>query len=83
MFSSASAVASRLAGAAFVTARRAPVRAASSSGAQRWSSVEAKLKEMGIELPPAGESLGSYVSTVRTGNLVFTGTWRGLGAVVL
>lgn len=73
MLSSASSVASRLAGAAYVAARRAPVRAASCNGAQRWSHVEAKLKEMGIELPEAGAALGSYVATVRTGNLVFTG----------
>ncbi len=33
--------------------------------------VEAKLKELGIELPPAVTPVANYVPTVRTGNLVF------------
>ena len=33
--------------------------------------VEAKLKEMGLELPPPGKPAGNYVHAVRTGNLVF------------
>lgn len=32
---------------------------------------EAKLKELGIELPKAATPLGSYVAAVRTGNLVY------------
>jgi len=32
---------------------------------------EAKLKEMGLELPPAGTPVANYVPAVRTGNLVF------------
>ena len=32
---------------------------------------EARLKEMGIELPPATTPVANYVSAVRTGNLVF------------
>jgi len=32
---------------------------------------EEKLKELGIELPPAPEALGSYVPARRTGNLLF------------
>ncbi len=32
---------------------------------------EEKLRELGIELPPAPEPLGSYVPAVRAGNLVF------------
>jgi enamine deaminase RidA (YjgF/YER057c/UK114 family) len=32
---------------------------------------EDKLKELGIELPPAPEALGSYVPARRTGNLLF------------
>jgi enamine deaminase RidA (YjgF/YER057c/UK114 family) len=34
-------------------------------------SPEDKLKELGIELPEAPRPLGSYVTCVRTGNLVF------------
>ena len=34
-------------------------------------SVEDKLKELGIELPEPPKPLGSYVPSVRTGNLVF------------
>ena len=33
--------------------------------------IEAKLKEMGIELPPAVTPVANYVPAVRTGNLVF------------
>jgi enamine deaminase RidA (YjgF/YER057c/UK114 family) len=33
--------------------------------------IEAKLKEMGIELPEPRAAGGSYVSAVRTGNLVY------------
>ena len=33
--------------------------------------IEAKLKEMGIELPPAVKPVANYVPAVRTGNLVF------------
>jgi enamine deaminase RidA (YjgF/YER057c/UK114 family) len=33
--------------------------------------VEDKLKQMGIELPKPGRPGGNYVSSVRTGNLVF------------
>ena len=33
--------------------------------------VEARLKEMGIELPPAVTPVANYVPSVRTGNLVF------------
>ncbi len=33
--------------------------------------VETRLKEMGIELPPAVKPVGNYVPAVRTGNLVF------------
>ena len=34
--------------------------------------VEARLKELGIELPEVGAPVANYVNTVRTGNLVFT-----------
>jgi enamine deaminase RidA (YjgF/YER057c/UK114 family) len=34
-------------------------------------SAEEKLKELGIELPGVPQPLGSYVPSVRTGNLVF------------
>ncbi len=36
------------------------------------STPEARLAELGIELPPAPRPVGSYVTAVRTGNLVFT-----------
>ena len=32
---------------------------------------EEKLKEIGLELPPAVQPVANYVTTVRTGNLVF------------
>ena len=32
---------------------------------------EQKLKEMGLELPPMSESLGTYEKAVRSGNLLF------------
>ncbi len=34
-------------------------------------SAEAKLKELGIELPPAPEPMANYVRAVQTGNLLF------------
>ncbi|GAB3337460.1 RidA family protein [Larkinella ripae] len=37
----------------------------------RAQSVEAKLKEKGIELAPPTASLANYVKAVRTGNLIF------------
>ena len=33
--------------------------------------VEARLKEMGVKLPPAVTPVANYVPSVRTGNLVF------------
>jgi enamine deaminase RidA (YjgF/YER057c/UK114 family) len=33
--------------------------------------IEARLKEMGIDLPPAATPVANYVSAVRTGNLLF------------
>lgn len=41
--------------------------------------VESKLKELGIELPPAPGAVAAYLPWVRTGNLVFTSgqlPWR-------
>ena len=38
---------------------------------QEARSPEARLKALGIELPPAPKPLASYVPTVRTGNLVY------------
>jgi len=32
---------------------------------------EAKLKEMGLELPPVAEAAGNYLGSVRVGNLLF------------
>lgn len=34
--------------------------------------IEEKLKELGLELPPAAKPVGAYVPAVRTGTLVFT-----------
>jgi enamine deaminase RidA (YjgF/YER057c/UK114 family) len=47
------------------------VLAASSAAAQQAASPEARLKALGIELPPAPVPIASYVPAVRTGNLVF------------
>lgn len=33
--------------------------------------IDARLKELGIDLPPAAAALAAYVPTVRTGNLIF------------
>jgi enamine deaminase RidA (YjgF/YER057c/UK114 family) len=33
--------------------------------------IEMKIKEMGLELPPAGTPIANFVPAVRTGNLVF------------
>jgi enamine deaminase RidA (YjgF/YER057c/UK114 family) len=49
------------------------------AGAQSSTSPEARLKAMGIELPPAPKPIASYVPAVRTGNLVFL---AGQGPVV-
>jgi enamine deaminase RidA (YjgF/YER057c/UK114 family) len=47
------------------------VLASSTSFAQGTASPEARLKVLGIELPPAPKPVASYVPAVRTGNLVF------------
>ena len=39
--------------------------------AARAQTPEAKLKALGIELPPAQKAVANYVGAVRTGNLVF------------
>lgn len=36
------------------------------------SSVESRLSELGIELPPPPKAVGAYVTVIRTGNLVVT-----------
>jgi enamine deaminase RidA (YjgF/YER057c/UK114 family) len=36
------------------------------------SSVESRLREMGIELPPPPKAVGAYVPVIRTGKLVVT-----------
>jgi hypothetical protein len=36
------------------------------------SSVENRVKELGIELPPPPQAVGTYVTVARTGNLVVT-----------
>lgn len=45
--------------------------AVSPSLAQEAHSPEARLAAMGIELPPVAAPVATYVSTVRTGNLIF------------
>ena len=47
------------------------VLTSSPAGTQGTTSPEARLKALGIELPPAPKPLASYVPAVRTGNLVF------------
>ena len=45
-------------------------------------SAEKRLEELGIELPAAATPIGNYVTTVHTGNLIFTsghGPGRGEG----
>lgn len=43
--------------------------------------IEARMKELGIELPKTGEAAGNYVPTVRTGDLLFVAgqlpVWMG------
>ena len=41
--------------------------------ATRLVSTEARLAELGHELPPASTPKGSYVTVTRSGNLLFTG----------
>lgn len=44
--------------------------------------IEKRLEELGIELPPPATPAGNYVTTVQTGNLIFTsghGPGRGEG----
>lgn len=51
----------------FLTAS-GPVAAAE---VETMASAEARLKELGIEVPPADAPVANYVNAVRTGNLVF------------
>ena len=44
---------------------------ASNAAGQGTDAPEARLKALGIELPPAPQPLASYVPAVRTGDLVF------------
>jgi enamine deaminase RidA (YjgF/YER057c/UK114 family) len=48
-----------------------PLLGPSTASAQQAPSPEARLKALGIELPPAPRPVASYVPAVRTGNLVF------------
>jgi enamine deaminase RidA (YjgF/YER057c/UK114 family) len=44
------------------------------------TSIEARLRELGIELPEPPKAVGAYVTVIRTGNLVITSgqlPWRG------
>ena len=43
-------------------------------------SADARLAQLGIELPPAPQPVGSYVTFVRAGNLVFTSGHGSLSA---
>ncbi len=47
------------------------VLTSSNAAAQQSASPEARLKTLGIQLPPAPTPVASYVPAVRTGNLVF------------
>jgi enamine deaminase RidA (YjgF/YER057c/UK114 family) len=42
------------------------------SVAMNSSSIESRLRELGIELPPPPQAVGAYVTVMRTGNLVVT-----------
>ena len=55
------------------------VMLASQAAAQQVVSPENRLKELGIQLPPAPRPIGSYVPAVRTGNLIFL---AGQGPIV-
>jgi enamine deaminase RidA (YjgF/YER057c/UK114 family) len=55
------------------------VLASSDASAQQRRTPEARIKALGIELPPAPRPLASYVPAVRTGNLVFL---AGQGPIV-
>ena len=52
-------------------------------------SVESKLAELGLELPPAPKPVGNYAATVRAGSFLFvsgqfpidSGAWRYVGRV--
>ncbi len=48
-----------------------PVTNDGSVGQEEKMSVEIRLKELGIELPPADKPVANYVQAIRTGNLVF------------
>lgn len=41
-------------------------------GLERMGKIDARLKELGIELPVPAKPVANYVGWVRTGNLVFT-----------
>src|SRR4029453_18935242 len=47
------------------------VASSSHAAGQSGASPEARLKALGIQLPPAPKPVASYVPAVRTGNLVF------------
>lgn len=48
-----------------------PVTNDGSAGQEEKISIEIRLKELGIELPPADKPVANYVQAVRSGNLVF------------
>jgi enamine deaminase RidA (YjgF/YER057c/UK114 family) len=57
--------------------------------AQTLSGADARLKDLGVELPEPAKPVGNYVSSVRVGNLLYlagqgpapTSKWRGKGKV--
>jgi enamine deaminase RidA (YjgF/YER057c/UK114 family) len=58
-------------GFALAAALSSTTAGAAAPAAPTAASPEARLKALGIELPPAPKPLASYVPAVRTGNLVF------------
>jgi hypothetical protein len=46
-------------------------RSSRSEGGRQAATPEARLKQLGLTLPPAAKPIASYVPAVRSGNLVF------------
>jgi hypothetical protein len=50
--------------------------------AETMGKIDARLAELGLELPVAGEPKGAYVNVVRSGNYIYTGAC-GMGDALL
>lgn len=49
--------------------------------AETMGKIDARLAELGLELPVAGEPKGAYVNVVRSGNYIYTGAACREGAM--